>query len=567
MNLNDLPDMSEALKQVQMYEAKKKGDGDLANNAVPYDKVTKADIIVGAVGRDEKGGKAKPKGHDCAKLVKYAPDGSVKESFETVPEMHTLLEDGTVTHYDLVSLDGNTTYFNVPVEDLEIVISEKHEHFVNYDKNAEVLGEADSLAAMAARREKRLQAQRKKMGKSAAGHDFGHDYGMTAAQRKAQQDKEFKAFLGRKEEVETDDFFMIDWAEEVINTLAENDEIDHLSDEELVNLFETAFLEMSDGPDDLLEMVEIFEDVVLLDEAVDLPPALAAKRSAMKARRDAAADKKEKRSASGAMQRAEIKSRASRLKAAAGAAAEKVKSGLKSAASKVSKGASAVSKAVDSAKGKESDSSSDDKKSSGSTVVHAVPVVAVAGKAGGGKSSSGGGESKKTSSTGSSLRKVGSLIKKGVKKAVGKTARLVARGSEKLAKRLGENYEQIETMMESGLFTMSEIENVVCLDEKTAMAKRGYDETKLRKAAGGGEAADRATALEKKPTYGDKSKEAQRSRYARAQRGDFRKTASSSPGLHGYGHKATNDADKAKQAARGAQRGALTPKEKKDLGR
>lgn len=143
---------------------------------------------------------------------------------------------------------------------------------------------------------------------------------------------------------------------------------------------------------------------------------------------------------------------------------------------------------------------------------------------------------------------------------------MVARGSEKLAKRLGENYEQIETMMESGLFTMSEIENVVCLDEKTAMAKRGYDETKLRKATGGGEAADRATSLEKKPTFGDKSKEAQRSRYARAQRGDFRKTASSSPGLHGYGHKATNDADRAKQAARGAQRGALTPKEKKISG-
>ena len=98
MNLNDLPDMSDALKQVQMYEAKKKGDGDLANNAVPYDKVTKADIIVGAVGRDEKGGKAKPKGHDCAKLVKYAPDGGVKEEFETIPEQHTLVEDGTVTH-------------------------------------------------------------------------------------------------------------------------------------------------------------------------------------------------------------------------------------------------------------------------------------------------------------------------------------------------------------------------------------------------------------------------------------------------------------------------------------
>jgi hypothetical protein len=574
MNLNDLPDMSDALKQVQMYEAKKKGDGDLANNAVPYDKVTKADIIVGAVGRDEKGGKAKPKGHDCAKLVKYAPDGSVKESFETVPEMHTLLEDGTVTHYDIVSLDGNMTYFNVPVEDLEIVISEKHEHFVNYDKNAEVLGEAMSS----------YDRNRQRAAQRAAARNAARDAGKTGAvpgvgyvtPRRERETYVDSAGVTRhksgakNEEVEIEDFFMIDWAEEVINTLAENDEIDQLSDEELVNLFETAFLEMSDGPDDLLEMVEIFEDVVLLDEAVDLPPALAAKRSAMKARRDAAAEKKEKRFASSAMQRADIKSRASRLKAAAGAAAEKVKSGLKSAAKKVSSGASSVSNAMDKAKGKQSDSSdsSDDKKSGGSTVVHAVPVVAVAGRsAGGGRSSSGGGATTKKSSGPSTLRKVGSLIKKGVKKAVGKTARLVSRGSEKLAKRLGENYEQIETMMESGLFTMSEIENVVCLDEKTAMAKRGYDETKLRKPAGGGEAADRATALENRPTYGDANKAKQRQNYARKQRGDFRNTASSSPGLHGYGHKATNDADKAKQAARGAQRGALTPKEKKDLGR
>jgi hypothetical protein len=113
-----------------------------------------------------------------------------------------------------------------------------------------------------------------------------------------------------------------------------------------------------------------------------------------------------------------------------------------------------------------------------------------------------------------------------------------------------------------GLVTKEEIENV---DEATAMAKRGYDETKLRKRAGGGEAADRASALEKKPTYGDASKAKQRSEYARKQRGDFRKTSSSSPGLHGYGHKSDDPKVKAKQAARGAQRGALTPNEKKQL--
>jgi len=105
------------------------------------------------------------------------------------------------------------------------------------------------------------------------------------------------------------------------------------------------------------------------------------------------------------------------------------------------------------------------------------------------------------------------------------------------------------------------------VDEATAMAKRGYDETKLRKPAGGGEAADRATALEKKPTYGNDKAAKQRSDYARKQRGDFRKTASSSPGLHGYGHKSNDPKVKAKQAARGAQRGALTPAEKKQLNR
>jgi len=111
------------------------------------------------------------------------------------------------------------------------------------------------------------------------------------------------------------------------------------------------------------------------------------------------------------------------------------------------------------------------------------------------------------------------------------------------------------------------------IDEATAMAKRGHDETAIRnkiaKSTGGGAAADRATALENKPTYGDANKSKQRSNYARKQRGDFRNTTSSSPGLHGYGHQSNDPKVKAKQAARGAQRGsaALTPNEKKQLGR
>ena len=107
--------------------------------------------------------------------------------------------------------------------------------------------------------------------------------------------------------------------------------------------------------------------------------------------------------------------------------------------------------------------------------------------------------------------------------------------------------------------------------EATAMAKRGYDETEIRnkiaKSTGGGKSADRATALEKKPTYGNDKVAKQRSELARKQRGDFRKTTSSSPGLHGYAHKSNDPKVKAKQAARGAQRGALTPNEKKELNR
>ena len=46
----------------------KKGDGNLANNAKPYDKVTRGDVIAGRLGKDEKGGK------------------KVKEAFPTVDD-------------------------------------------------------------------------------------------------------------------------------------------------------------------------------------------------------------------------------------------------------------------------------------------------------------------------------------------------------------------------------------------------------------------------------------------------------------------------------------------------
>ena len=60
--------------------------------------------------------------------------------------------------------------------------------------------EADSLAAMQARREKRLAAQRKREGTTASGRDFGHDYSLSADQQKKRRDAEFKAGIGTKKE-------------------------------------------------------------------------------------------------------------------------------------------------------------------------------------------------------------------------------------------------------------------------------------------------------------------------------------------------------------------------------
>ena len=64
------------------------------------------------------------------------------------------------------------------------------------------VAEADSLAAMQARREKRLAAQRKKMGTSSTGQDFGHDYGISSAERKKRQQAEFDKFVGKKTQKE-----------------------------------------------------------------------------------------------------------------------------------------------------------------------------------------------------------------------------------------------------------------------------------------------------------------------------------------------------------------------------
>jgi len=61
-------------------EAKKKGDGNLANNAKPYDKVTRGDVIAGRLGKDEKGGKDVKEAAPSAGLSKAEKSAVVKKA-------------------------------------------------------------------------------------------------------------------------------------------------------------------------------------------------------------------------------------------------------------------------------------------------------------------------------------------------------------------------------------------------------------------------------------------------------------------------------------------------------
>ena len=137
---------------------------------------------------------------------------------------------------------------------------------------------------------------------------------------------------------------------------------------------------------------------------------------------------------------------------------------------------------------------------------------------------------------------------------------------------INEGYADTYEAAESIMVNMSEEWRDDILNEATAMAKRGLDEPTIRNqiaaktsASGAGAFADKATKLADRNTYGNKEMKAGREKLARAQRGTFRDTNSSSPGLRGYGHQSSDPAVKAKQDARGNQRAraALTPNERK----
>ncbi len=451
MYSNDLPDMSEALRQV--YEKKKldavgKEDGDIDNdgdkdNTDSY-LLNRRKTVTKALGK---------KTHICAKLVGYK-----KEEWETIPEMHTMLEDGTVTHYDIMR--EGTILHNIPVEDLNILVSEKHEHFDNYDKNAEMLGES----------EKPLPKNKmfRKMGNLGRDIVSKHTSDEDRQKKYDRQKKITKVFNKATKEA-------FAFSEEELEELALLEEIDAMSDEQLIDMMEDIIIETAEDIDDLIEICEHLEEVEILSEE-----------------RDAGAMAREK------LNKPAGPSRMDRLKSAAKAAGSKLKAGAAKAGAAVKKGVKAAGKSAAANAGKAvgtfqanrikakraelskpsekkkeapKSSSSDDDGTGGKldALLSKTRGTSSSSSSDSGSSSSGGGGSSSSSSSsgstrkavGGALRKVGSLVKKGLKKAVGKTARVVSSGSDKLAKRLGEDYEQIADMYESGMFSIQEIENVV----------------------------------------------------------------------------------------------------------
>ena len=496
MYSNDLPDMSEALRQV--YEKKKldpvgKEDGDIDNDG-DKDKtdsylLNRRKTVTKALGK---------KTHICAKLVGYK-----KEEWETIPEMHTMLEDGTVTHYDIMR--EGTILHNVPVEELNILVSEKHEHFDNYDKNAEMLGEGirdedpeKGTKERKARLEKkrgmklddhpqykkeeveeveegkysgskshiqrdgtapapeRTAAERKKDRRILAGYGKG---GMEMAVDRAKKERDERR-AARKE--------AFAFSEVELEELALLEEIDAMTDEQLIDMMEDLIIETAEDIDDLIEICEHLEEVEMLSEEERDAGAMARAKlnkpagpsrmdrlkSAAKgaAKKVGAAAKKAGKAAVGAAGRAaghavgEYQAQRIKSKRAAMSRPEKKKEAPKSSSSDDDGTGGKLDALLAKTRGTSSSSSSDSGSSS---------------SGGGGSSSSSSSSGSTRKAVGGALKKVGSLVKKGLKKAVGKTARVVSSGSDKLAKRLGEDYDQIADMYESGIFSIQEIENVV----------------------------------------------------------------------------------------------------------
>ena len=245
-----------------------------------------------------------------------------------------------------------------------------------------------------------------------------------------------------------------------------HDIIEQLSDEVLINFFEDAIIELAEDQEDLMEMCNELElRGIMLQEASDKYY-----DDAVKASKEAAKKKKD----------AEKESMGDRLKRLASKAGENLKKGAKAvvgagaraaghAAGEFSAQKERSKKAAEERNAKKDGEKKSEKKGDGDETGGKLDKVLadIRGRkdsdsdSGGGESSSGGGGEGGGKKKPGILKRIGKALKSGLKKAVGRTARMVSSGSDKLANRLGEDFEQIDSLIESGLFTWTEIEDIV----------------------------------------------------------------------------------------------------------
>ena len=217
---------------------------------------------------------------------------------------------------------------------------------------------------------------------------------------------------------------------------------DDVSDEELVAFFENAILEIAEDEEDLFEICEELEICGILMEEEE------------------GEDKDKKKSVMDRLKSAAAKA-GERLKAGAkaviGAGGRAIGHGVGEFQAQRKKSKKAAMQRGDSEKKK----SDDDGDKTGGKLDDILSSIRgdARGKSdsGGSSESSGGGGSKKPTF----IQRVGGVLKGALKKGVGKLSRAVSKGSDKLASRLGESYDDIAHLYESGLFTIQEIENVI----------------------------------------------------------------------------------------------------------
>jgi hypothetical protein len=209
--------LGEQMKQLrdkmdQLTEAKKsKGDGNLANNAKPYDKVTQGDVIAGRLGKDEKGGKKADKAGKpfqeaakkmCAKCKKPANmcKCAVEEGFDDMEkanaERHTAEKRAKGTDkFDKKNTTTGTVYTKKATKDQPEPEEKKSKKVKEaYNPNSP---DAQQGRELKAHREKELQK------KAAAGDERAKATLARMAREKAADDQAYADRMERESVAET----------------------------------------------------------------------------------------------------------------------------------------------------------------------------------------------------------------------------------------------------------------------------------------------------------------------------------------------------------------------------